>query len=124
MQTHCCPDPELPCRRGVGGGKLFPVSSTLQLVLGRLLLLGVVLAGFAEAIVPTLASSKLDPELKGLVLIEELNCVACHAGNASLGTRSKKAPQLTEVCSRVNPSYLRLSSASRTGPNRARRCRT
>ena len=106
MQMHCCPDPELLRRRVVGGGKLSPVSSTLQLVLGTLLLLGVVRAGFAEAIVPALTSSKLDPELKGLVLIEELNCVSCHAGDASLAARSKKAPRLADVGSRVNPSYL------------------
>ncbi|MEY4199267.1 MAG: hypothetical protein RLZZ265_1007 [Verrucomicrobiota bacterium] len=62
--------------------------------------------GFAEVLGPGLAASKLAPEHKGLVLIEELNCVACHAGDASLGARSKKAPRLAEVGSRVNPTYL------------------
>ncbi len=60
----------------------------------------------AEVAVPGLASSQLDPELKGQVLIEELNCAACHAGDASLKARSKKAPRLAEVGSRVKPSYL------------------
>ena len=53
-----------------------------------------------------LASSQLDPDLKGLVLIEELNCAACHTGDPSLAARSKKAPRLSEVGSRVNPGYL------------------
>jgi len=74
--------------------------------LGAILLLGGAPAGFAEVIVPGVASSQLDPDLKGLVLIEELNCVACHAGEADLAARSKKAPRLAEVGSRVNPGYL------------------
>lgn len=60
----------------------------------------------AEVAVPGLTASQLDPDLKGQVLIEELNCVACHAGDASLKARSKKASRLAEVGSRVNPSYL------------------
>ncbi len=60
----------------------------------------------AEAMIPGLAASQLEPELKGLVLIEELNCVACHPGGASLKDRSKKSPRLAEVGSRVNPHYL------------------
>jgi mono/diheme cytochrome c family protein len=59
-----------------------------------------------EPVVSGLASSQLDPELKGQVLIEELNCAACHSGDASLAARSKKAPRLSEVGSRVNPNYL------------------
>ncbi len=55
---------------------------------------------------PALDSSTLDPELKGLILIEDLNCVACHAGKASLAVQSKKAPRLSEVGSRVNPNYI------------------
>ena len=61
---------------------------------------------FAEVAVPGLVASKLDAELKGQVLIEELNCVACHSGDAALAARSKKAPRLSEVGSRVNPGYL------------------
>lgn len=59
-----------------------------------------------EPAVPGAASSRLDPELKGLVLIEELNCAACHPGDPSLAARSKKAPRLSGVGSRVNPAYL------------------
>ena len=60
----------------------------------------------AGAIIPGIASGKIEPELKGLVLVEELNCAACHAGDAALAARSKKAPRLAEVGSRVNPGYL------------------
>ncbi len=60
---------------------------------------------FAEAVVSGVASSQLDPALKGLVLIEELNCVACHAGDAALAARSKKAPRLAEIGARVNPGW-------------------
>ncbi len=65
-------------------------------------LLGVVMAE------PSVAglSSGLEPGLKGQVLIEELNCVACHSGDASLATRSKKSPRLAEVGSRINPQYM------------------
>ncbi len=73
--------------------------------MGPLLLL---LAGplFAEPILPGLTNSQLEPELKGHVLIEELNCAACHGGDASLTERSKKAPLLGEVGSRVSAAYL------------------
>lgn len=77
---------------------LLALSATLQF--------GAVPVGFAEVALPGLAASQLDPGLKGQVLIEELNCAACHAGDASLKARSKKAPQLSEVGSRVNPSYI------------------
>ena len=60
----------------------------------------------AQVVVAGLTASKLDPELKGLVLIDELNCAACHTGDASLAARSKQAPRLAEVGSRVNPTYL------------------
>lgn len=60
----------------------------------------------AAPVIPGLASSQLDEALQGLVLIEELNCVACHASDAPFAGRSKKAPRLTAVGSRVNPAYL------------------
>ncbi len=60
----------------------------------------------AEPNLPGLISSQLDSELKGLVLIEELNCVACHRGDGSLAARSKQSPRLAGVGSRVNPGYL------------------
>ena len=71
-----------------------------------MLLCSVVPVVLAEPVVPGLASNQLDPQLKGLVLIEELNCAACHTSDASMAARSKKAPRLSEVGSRVNPSYL------------------
>ena len=73
---------------------------------GTMLLLSLVSVAFAEAVVPGLVSSQLDPELKGLVLIEELNCAACHASDAAFAGRSKKAPRLSAVGSRVNPAYI------------------
>lgn len=76
------------------------------ITLGILLQCGVIRAGFAEVIIAGVASSQLEPELKGLVLIEELNCVACHAGDASLAARSKKAPRLADIGSRANPEWL------------------
>lgn len=60
----------------------------------------------AEPILSGLISSQLDSEIKGLVLIEELNCVACHRGDGSLAARSKKSPRLADIGSRVNPRYL------------------
>jgi len=74
---------------------------------GVLLALGLTAAGLATPIVPGLASSTLEPGLVGQVLIEELNCVACHASDAPLAGRSKKAPRLSAVGSRINPAYLR-----------------
>ncbi len=80
--------------------------SFYSICLGTLLLLNGVPAAFSQAIVPGLASSELEPGLKGLVLIEELNCVACHQSEAPFAGRSKKAPRLSAVGSRVNPHYL------------------
>ena len=73
---------------------------------GTMLLLRVVPVAFAEVIMPGLPSSQLDPELKGLVLIEELNCAACHTSDGPLAGRSKKAPRLSAVGSRAKPEYL------------------
>ena len=64
------------------------------------------LRAWAEPIIPGLVTGTLDPELRGQVLIEELNCVACHASEGSLKARSKQAPRLSQVGSRVNPAYL------------------
>lgn len=79
---------------------------TTPFILGAMLLLSAVSLAIAEPMVAGVASSKLDPELKGLVLVEELNCAACHAGDASLAGRSKKAARLSEVGSRLNPAYM------------------
>ena len=61
---------------------------------------------YAEVVIPGLVTSQLDPGLKGLVLIEELNCTACHTSDGSLAGRSKRAPRLSAVGSRVNPEYI------------------
>ena len=81
------------------------LSPILNIVVAMLLLCAAPVL-FAEAIIPGVAGSKLEPELKGVVLIEEMNCVACHAGDASLAARSKKAPRLADIGSRVNPGWM------------------
>ena len=78
----------------------------LPIRLGSMLLFLAAPVLVAEPIFPGLTKSELEPELKGRVLIEEMNCAACHTGEASLAARSKKAPRLAEVGSRVNPAYL------------------
>ena len=71
-----------------------------------LLLIGIASPVSAQVIIPGLKSSQLDSELQGAVLIEELNCVACHQSSAPFAGKSKKAPRLSAVGSRVNPRYL------------------
>src|SRR4051794_33966556 len=80
--------------------------NALLIALRTLLLISVASVSFGDVIIPGLSSSHLDDKLKALVLIEELNCAACHTGDASLTTRSKKAPRLSEVGSRLNPEYI------------------
>jgi len=46
-------------------------------------------------------------DLKGTLLVEEMNCVACHAAGGTLADRSKKAPRLAEVGARLNPEWIR-----------------
>lgn len=60
----------------------------------------------AEVILPSTTTTRLEAELKGQVLVEEMNCVACHASTAPFAGQSKKAPRLADVGSRVNPAYL------------------
>ena len=79
---------------------------TTPFILGAMLLLSAVSLAIAEPMVAGVTSSKLEPEMKGLVLVEELNCVACHGGDPSLAVRSKKAPRLSDVGSRENPAYM------------------
>jgi mono/diheme cytochrome c family protein len=59
-----------------------------------------------KILIPGLQTSRLDSKLRGLVLLEELNCAACHATDSSFADTSKKAPRLTAVGARVNPYYL------------------
>ena len=57
-------------------------------------------------IIPGLTSGHLEDQLQGRVLIEELNCVACHQSMADIERSSKLAPRLLKVAERVNPYYL------------------
>ena len=59
----------------------------------------------AELVLPGVKSSQLEPALKGRVLIEEMNCAACHQAD-SVAASSRKAPRLSAVGGRVNPDYL------------------
>lgn len=65
----------------------------------------------AEVAVPGVTESSLDAKLKGRVLLEELNCVACHQSE-SLKQSSRKAPRLSAVGGRVHPNYLRAFLAN------------
>ncbi|MCE9518845.1 MAG: c-type cytochrome [Verrucomicrobia bacterium] len=60
----------------------------------------------AEVFLPGITSSQLDEQLKGQALVEEMNCVACHASTASFAAQSKKAPRLAGVGSRLNHDYI------------------
>jgi mono/diheme cytochrome c family protein len=70
------------------------------------LLVGLAAHAMAAPMIPALAVKDIAPEIKGQVLVEELNCVACHATEGTLAARSKKAPRLAEVGARVHPGYL------------------
>ncbi len=59
-----------------------------------------------KTLLAAITASKLDPTLKGQLLIEELNCVACHVSSGSLASVSKQAPLLSNIGSRINPNYL------------------
>lgn len=83
------------------------VSHPLQFItLGVLLLHGMVTPAIAEPVIPAISNQQLEPEIRGQILIEEMNCVACHQAEAALSNLSKQAPRLSEVGSRVNPAYL------------------
>lgn len=64
-----------------------------------------------EVVLPGVATSQLEPELRGRVLIEEMGCVSCHQSEA-LASSSRKAPRLTAVGGRVNPDYLQAFIAA------------
>lgn len=65
-----------------------------------------VTGALADVVISGLATTQPSTALKGLVLIEELNCAACHAKGTALAARSKTAPRLAQLGSRVNPHYL------------------
>ncbi len=89
-----------------GSRQRVPGSVLRNFVLMTLLAFVSTWATGAEAALPWVNTNKLDAELKGQILIEELNCAGCHSGDAGLAQRAKKAPRLASVGSRVNPAYL------------------
>lgn len=56
--------------------------------------------------IPGLASGTLEPVLRGAILVEELNCVACHEAEGELKARSRQPPRLADLGSRLNPSWI------------------
>lgn len=60
----------------------------------------------AESRLPGIQSAQLDAALKGRLLLEELNCIACHTTPAGVDLKSKQAPRLAEVAKRIHPTYL------------------
>lgn len=63
----------------------------------------------AHPVIPGLARPGLDPAIRGLVTLGELNCASCHApGNSFSTINTKMAPDLSHVGSRANPSHIRL----------------
>ncbi len=83
-------------------------------LLGCILVIGIAsscLCGHAaprdsNVVIPGLVTSQWDDRYKGRVLLEELNCVACHAGAESLSPDSRKWPLLDKVALRLNPYYV------------------
>ena len=67
-------------------------------------LCGPAIAG--EPVIGGLGSGGLPPAVAGLVLVEEMNCVACHAAAGTLAARSRKAPRLAEIGARVHPEFM------------------
>lgn len=85
--------------------QFFYPSSTMKLIVILLCVLcGSSIA--AEPVVGGLAGAELSQDMKGQVLVEEMNCVACHAAEGSLAARSRKAPRLAEIGARVHPAWL------------------
>lgn len=64
------------------------------------------LTAWSKPRIPGLASATLEPGLRGEILVEELNCVACHESEGSLKARSKQAPRLSDLGSRLNPTWV------------------
>ncbi len=59
-------------------------------------------------VIPGLSRGGLDARVRGLILLGELGCASCHsAGPREELLRTKKAPDLSSVGSRVQSEYLR-----------------
>ena len=74
--------------------------------LGVTLLALLALTAQAEVRLPGIAQANLEPAAKGRLLLEELNCVACHRSTDEAKVASKQAPRLADVADRVNPHFL------------------
>ncbi len=101
-----------------------PRTVFLMIVQARLSpVLGVLVAAVAplveaveHPVVPGLVREGLDSRLRGLVLLGELGCVGCHDAGPRTGLiRVRKAPDLSEVGSRVYPGHLRAFVADPHG---------
>jgi len=80
--------------------------SRLPARLASILLVLVALSATAEVSLPGIAQANLEPAAKGRLLLEELNCVACHRAPEGTLTAAKQAPRLADVANRLNPGYL------------------
>ena len=80
--------------------------SRLPARLASILLVLVALSAAAEVSLPGIAQANLEPAAKGRLLLEELNCVACHRAPEGTLTAAKQAPRLADVANRLNPGYL------------------
>ncbi len=67
----------------------------------------------AAVLLMPLAAYSVDVETKGTrdetsgqIMIEEANCVACHLAEGTLAARSKMAPRLVDVGSRLHPEFI------------------
>ena len=64
-------------------------------------------ADTVSPVFPGLDRDGLDQRTRGLALIGEFGCVACHrSGNFKAELNSRRAPSLEAVGARINPSYL------------------
>lgn len=83
-----------------------------RLSLGFRLLIGIFLSGILMANAePFVSGLHRDHNLNrheiGLILMEELSCIACHQVEGWSGMEAKRGPDLAEVGSRLRPGYLR-----------------
>jgi len=81
--------------------------------IGAILLLGPI-ARANEVLLPGITGAQLDGVLKGQLLLEELNCVACHEASPTLAATSKKAPRLSGIG--APPTEYRIRPADTSSP--------
>ena len=72
---------------------------------------GPVDGGSPGVMIPGIEGSQLGPALKGRVMIEEMNCVACHQAD-EITASSRRSPRLSGVGGRLNPDYLQAFIAN------------